>query len=122
MTNLAEVIVTANFEDNLESIRCYFHQHQQASSFDILLDKVFDTIIPNLQTHPMIGLDFLAQTVSSLEESRQVDIIRQRLPQGTSVRQYNDKDFIVLYALQGNQVFLLSIKHQQQMLFDLRQG
>ncbi len=71
----------------------------------------------------MIGFDFLAQTVNTVEEQRQVNIIKAKLAKNTSIRQYNDKDHIVLYTLtttaKRKDVSLLSIKHQQQMAFDL---
>ncbi len=122
--NVVNIKVTNNFEHNLESIRCYFHQHHQTEKFENLLDTLFGKIIPNLQSHPMIGFDFLAQTVNTVEELRQINIIKAKLAKNTSIRQYNDKDHIVLYALtttaKSNEVSLLSIKHQQQMVFDLR--
>ena len=115
------IVITANFEHNLESIRCYFHQHHQ---YEKLIDTLFDKIIPNLQSHPAMGFDFLAQTVNTIEEQRQVEIIKTKLPKNTSIRQYNDKDYIVLYALTNTplnkEISLLSIKDQQQMGFDLQ--
>jgi len=121
--NVVNIKVTGNFDHNLESIRCYFHQHHQTEKYEKLLDTLFDKIIPNLQSHPMIGFDFLAQSVNTVEELRQVSIIKAKLAKNTSIRQYNDKDHIVLYALtttaKSNDVSLLSIKHQQQMTFDL---
>lgn len=120
--NIVNIKVTSNFEHNLESIHCYF-QHHQVEKYEKLLDTLFDKIIPNLQSHPMIGFDFLAQTVNTVEEQRQVNIIKAKLAKNTSIRQYNDKDHIVLYTLtttaKRKDVSLLSIKHQQQMAFDL---
>jgi hypothetical protein len=111
------VIITANFEHNLESIRCYYHQNQpsqQQEKYEKLLDKLFDKIIPNLQLHPSIGFDFLAQTVNTIEEQRQMTIIKTKLPKDTSIRQYNDKNYIILYALtqtsKNQEIALLSIK------------
>lgn len=127
------VIISTNFEHNLESIRCYFHQQYQLEKFELLLDTLFDKIIPNLQLHPLIGFNFLSQTVNTVEELRQNDIIKAKLPHNTSVRQYNDKDYLVLYSLtstksntgknnadKDNSIALLSIKHQQQLYFDLQ--
>jgi plasmid stabilization system protein ParE len=121
---VVNVKVTGNFEHNLESIRCYFHQQHQTEKYQELLDKLFDKIIPNLQSHPMIGFDLLSQTVNTIEEQRQVDIIKTKLAKNTQIRQYNDKDYIVLYTLTNNaknrEIVLLAIKHRQQMVFDLR--
>ena len=113
--------VTGNFEHNLESIRCYFHQQHQTEKYQELLDNLFDKIIPNLQSHPMMGFDLLAQTINTVEEQRQVDIIKTKLAKNTQIRQYNDKDYIVLYTLTKNkEITLLAIKDRQQMVFDLR--
>ncbi len=120
MAQAINIHITANFEHNLASIRCYLHQHYQADQYESLLDTLFDTIIPNLQSHPMIGCDFLAQTATSIEALKQVERIKARLPEGTSIRQYNDQDYLLLYSLHTTEIALLAIKHQQQMLFDLR--
>lgn len=118
------IIITTNFEYNLESIRCYFHQHHEQEKFEHLLDELFDKIIPNVQSHPFIGFNFLTQTVNTVEELRQVDIIKTKLLKNTSIRQYNDKNYLVLYALtdsdKDKNIALLSIKHQQQLYFDLQ--
>ena len=118
------VNITANFEHNLESIRCYFHQHHQQNKYEELIDTLLDKIIPNLKSHPAIGFDFLAQKVNTVEEQRQVKIIKTKLDKKTSIRQYNDKEHIVLYALsitaKNKEIFLLSIKHQQQLIFEFR--
>ncbi len=120
MAQAINVQITANFEHNLESIRCYLHQHHQTDQYENLLDTLFDTIIPNLQSHPKIGFDFLAQTVNSIEELKQVERIKARLPEGTYIRQYNDQDYRLLYSFHTTEIALLSIKHQQQMIYDLR--
>ena len=121
---LVNIKVTGNFDQNLETIRCYFYQQHQTDKYERLLDTILEKIIPNLQSHPMIGFDFLAQTVNTVEEQRQVSIIKTKLPKNTSIRQYNNKNYIVLYALaitaKSKEISLLSIKHQQQMGFDLR--
>lgn len=114
------VLITSNFEHNLESIRCYFHQHNHPEKFDHLLDTLFETIIPNLQSHPMIGFNFLAQKVNSLEELKLTEKIKSPLPDNSSIRQYNDRNYLVLYSLQSTEIILLSIKHRQQMTYDLR--
>jgi hypothetical protein len=122
MTANIKIHITANFENNLESIRCYFQQHTsaQADKFEELLDKLFDTIIPNLQVHPEIGVDFLLQKVNSIEELRQVANIKEKLSANTSIRLYNDRDYKLLYSLQANEIALLSIKHHKQLYFDLK--
>ena len=120
MSNAANVRITKNFEHNLESIRCYLHQQHQSEKYNELLDTLFDTIIPNLQSHPMIGFDFIKQTANSIEELRQVEKIKLSLPKDTSVRQYNDKNYLLLYSLQATEIALLSIKHKQHLNYDLR--
>ncbi len=120
MAQAIDVLITANFEYNLESIRCYLHQHHQEGQYEKLLDTLFDTIIPTLQSHPMIGFDFFVQTVNSIEELRQVERIKAHLPENTSIRQYNDQNYLLLYSLQPTEISLISIKNQRQMIYDLR--
>ena len=120
MAEKVNLSIAANFEKNLQSIRCFYHEQNHPEHYTSLLDRLFDIIIPNLQEHPLIGFDFLAQRVNSIEEQRQVENIKKRLPSNSSIRQYNSQDYILLYSLKDSDLVFLAIKHQRQLYFDLR--
>ncbi len=120
MAKKVNLSITANFEKNLQSIRCFYHELNHPEHYASLLDRLYDIIIPNLQKHPLIGFDFLAQNVNSIEEQQQVENIKKQLQLNTSIRQYNSEEYILLYSLKDSDLVLLAIKHQRQLYFDLR--
>lgn len=110
--------VSANFGHNLEAIEAFFEENEAPQVFETLLDLVFDRLIPNLESHPRLGRDFLAHAPGS-EEGKRLHSRVVKLLQGAELREYLLDDYLVLYALTGADVILLSIKHHRQLSFDL---
>ncbi len=46
--------------------------------------------------------------------------LKQRLGKNTSMREYISGDYLMLYAVRGDDLYLLSIKHHRQLSFDLK--
>jgi ParE toxin of type II toxin-antitoxin system, parDE len=114
------VRITRNFDHNLENIRRYLKEHAASNAFDALLDDLFGTIIPNLESSPALGYDFLARKPESFEGMAQVKAVRAKLGKDATIREYIAGNYLVLYALMGDRVYLLSIKHHRQLSFDLK--
>ncbi len=112
--------ITANFERNLESIRCYFQERTREERFEALLDQIFQVIIPNLERYPLMGTDFLTKSPVSVEALKLYEQVMALLPEGASLRQLFAGDYVVLYLLLDGEILLLSIKHQRQLSFDLK--
>ncbi len=119
MSALLNIRVTANFERNLDEIECFFKKIQQPRQFEVLLDQLFDTIIPNLQHFPLMGKDFLAEPQGSVESTMLLQKIKSRISENASIRQYLSKDYLVLYWLDEQDIALLSIKHHRQLNFNI---
>lgn len=116
----SSVRISANFEQNLESIRCYYLEQDRPERFERLLDLLFDAIVPNLQSFPFVGRDFLKVIPGSLEGLRSLERLTDLLPERASLREYISEDFLVLYLVQDELVTLLAIKHHLQVSFDLK--
>lgn len=114
------VRVTKNFDRNLEDIQLFLTQNQAASAFDSLLNHLFDTVIPNLERFPEIGVDFLAAEPLSVEGQAQRARLHERLGDAV-LRQYIFGDYLLLYVIRGKHILLLSIKHHRQLSFDLKE-
>ncbi|MBK9262356.1 MAG: type II toxin-antitoxin system RelE/ParE family toxin [Polyangiaceae bacterium] len=117
------VHATRNFERNLESIRLFLADLEETEAprtFDRLVEKLLDEVIPNLEQFPRLGVDFLARKSHSLESTLKIKAIQAKLGEGSSIREYIVGDYIVLYAVSTNRVDLLAIKHHRQLSFDLR--
>lgn len=118
-TPKAEVRLSANFEGNLEDIETFLMKIGAPKTYHALLDGLLNQVIPNLEDFPAMGVSFIGRQANSVEVRRALDALRAKLPQGVEVRSYSWADYLVLYSWDGKAVNLLSIKHHQQLSFDL---
>jgi len=113
------LIPTANFEANLDGIERFLAELSDSPSFQRLLDKLFDEVLPNLGAFPSIGLDFFARIPASIE-GRHLHAKIKSIAGNHSVREYIFDDYLLLYNLHGENLYLLAIKHHKQLSFDLK--
>lgn len=118
MNQHAAVYVTQNFENNLDTIQQYFIDNEVPQQFDILIEKLFGTIIPNIETFPGIGKGFLNRQPGSVEGMNILGSIHQFLKGKGDIHEYITGDYLILYALIENNIYLLSSKHHRQLAFD----
>jgi plasmid stabilization system protein ParE len=109
------VELTASFIERLESIEAYLGEAGATQVYDALLDTLRRTVIPNLRRFPRIGRRYLDSPPQSAEAMAQL----AALPPGAadSLREYLHGDYLVLYALTEETVYLLSISHHRQLSF-----
>jgi len=114
----AVVKLTANFEANLASIEAFWIEADALQSYDRLLDSILETVIPNLEQFPEIGRSFLSRQPRSVESQAVVERLKTRIGR-SEIREYLMDDYLILYALNGDAIYLLSVKHHRQLSFDL---
>lgn len=114
---MTKIFVTANFEQNLDEIRLFFMENAIEWHFDILLQKIEDSVVATLVTFPEAGRDFFARYPLSQSGQHQAKILHKKIG-NKNLREYIFDDYIVLYALRQNHIYLLSIKHHRQLAFD----
>lgn len=112
------VKLTANFEANLASIEGFCIEVGAPGLYSTLLDILLESVIPNLERFPAMGQLFLAREARSVESRTIVERLAARVGD-SEIREYVVGDFLVLYALIDDAVYLLSIKHHRQLSFDL---
>ena len=116
------VKITANFERNLEDIDLFQSEREAPHAFDGLLDELLETVIPNLERFPDMGRPFLARQARSVETTNALARLGTKLsaltPDTDSLREYVLKDYLLVYALIGEAIYLLAIRHQRQLSFD----
>ena len=113
--------ITGNFDKNLADIRRFLEEQEAPREFQSLLEQLFETMIPNLERFPEMGVDFLAKVPQSTEGLMRLEILKQRLGRNISLREYISGDYLMLYALRGDNLYLLSIKHHRQLSFNLKE-
>lgn len=116
-SKLAAVKITANFEANLASIEQFWSEADAPLAYFKLINEVLDTVIPNLERHPRMGRSFLTREIHSVEARTIVERLKTRIGRG-EIRETLTSDYLILYALIGDTVYLLSIKHHRQLSFN----
>ena len=118
------VRLTANFERNLADIERFLTEAEAHRAYDVLLDELLDTVIPNLERFPGIGRPFLAHPARSVESSNALEALRAKLlaltPDAEALREYILDHYLVLYAQVGGNLSLLAIRHHRQLSFDFQ--
>lgn len=120
MTRRPTVYATRNFAENLDGIERFLREREAPHAFRALLQRLLETIIPNLQRFPEMGVDFLARRPGSAEGLARIEALRKRLGRGVEFREYIFDEYLLLYAVRDDGIYLLSIKHHLQLSFDLR--
>ncbi|KON79663.1 type II toxin-antitoxin system RelE/ParE family toxin [Azoarcus sp. PA01] len=134
MSSGATVLVTRNFEHNLDEIERFLTEADAGgASFDDLLDMLANVVVPHLERHPDLGRDFLARPALSIEAEARVEKLTRQLSVLTakaderpddqpadrpSLREYVMAHYVVLYVHVGDRVHLLAIRHHRQLSFD----
>jgi len=112
------VIPTINFQRNLDGIQTFLAERDEAIYFQGLLDKLFDKVIPNLEEFPAMGRNFLFGEPASVEGLQLYKRIKLKA-ENASIREYIFNPYLILYAIEEDKLYLLSIKHHAQLSFDL---
>lgn len=110
------VELTDSFLARLHSIEAFLTEAHAALAYDDLLADLRSTVLPNLARFPLMGRRYLDQPPQSVEALAQLG----KLPAGAadSLRVYLHGDYLMLYAVMNEVVYLLSIRHHRQLSFD----
>ena len=119
MARARSVLVTRNFDRNLAAIRDFLLAAGVQAAFGELVERLAAEVIPNLQRFPALGADFLARAPLSADGIALFEKVVKSAGPGSQVRQLIDGDYLILYLVRGDEVFLLSIEHHRQLSFDL---
>ncbi|HUU02229.1 MAG TPA: type II toxin-antitoxin system RelE/ParE family toxin [Myxococcota bacterium] len=120
MSGRCNIRLTRNFEANLEEIERFLAERDARRAFLSLLEELFDTIFPNLRRFPGLGADFLARRSRSAEGLLLHENLAKRMGKSVELREYITGDYLLLYAVRSDDIYMLSIKHHLQLSFDLK--
>lgn len=110
------VELTDSFLARLHSIEAFLTEADAAFAYDDLLAGLRATVVPNLARFPLMGRRYLDQPPQSVEALEHLS----KLPAGAadSLRVYLHGDYLMLYAVMHEVVYLLSIRHHRQLSID----
>ncbi len=114
---------TANFGRNLADIEAFLTEADAPQAFDVLLDDLLNTVIPNLERFPGLGRPFFNRVIGSAEAANAMAALQTKLAStlgssAASLREYVMAHYLVLYVQVDDNIILLSIKHHRQLSFD----
>lgn len=122
---MIHILKTANYSANLDRIEDYWHACQFPLGNDRLLDELADIVVVHLQNHPRLGRNFLQRQTQSVATQARLEKLNALLAtlgtdiERAEIREYVMTDYLLLYALMGNVIYLLAIKHHKQLSFIL---
>ena len=116
---MTTVRFTANFNQNLANTRRFLEAGPGAESFESLVDRIVETIVPNLERFPEMGYDLLARKANSYESIGLTESLKRWTGTAGSIREVVSADHLVLYGLRDDVVYLLSIRHHRQDAYDM---
>jgi hypothetical protein len=113
---LHSVELTDSFLAQLAAIQAFLAEADAAFAYDDLLAGLRATVVPNLARFPLMSRRYLDQPPQSVEALQQW----AKLPAGAvdGLRVLLHGDCLMLYSVLGDVVYLLSIRHHQQLSFD----
>jgi plasmid stabilization system protein ParE len=121
MPGKRKVRFTANFERNLSDLGDFLHEAQAPQAVESLINDLLETVIPNLERFPSLGRNFRDRAGLSVEviaRKAALASLLATLGQDSELREYVMKDHLLLYAVNTDTIFLLSIRHHKQLSFD----
>jgi hypothetical protein len=119
MARARSVLVTRNFDRNLAAIGDFHAAAGASAALGELVGRLASEVIPNLQRFPALGADFLARAPLSADGIALFEKVVKAAAPGSQVRQLIDADYLILYLVRADTVYLLSIMHHRQLSFDL---
>lgn len=112
------VRVARNFQRNLERIETFLESAEVAQEFDNLVKALADDVIPALERFPEIGAEFLGRAPLSAEGRALFAKVVSLLGPDASLRQLVRGDYIVLYVVRKDAIYLVAIRHHRELSFD----
>ncbi len=105
-------------------IEAFWEANHYPQGFDQLVDELNERTIANLQNHPRMGRSFLQRQPTSVRAKASAEQLQAPLrtlntaTHTADIREYVMTDYLLLYALTGDTIDLLAIKHHKQLSFN----
>jgi len=111
------VVLGAAYECALDEAVDYLLGVGAQTAAQQLLDEAYDVLPQRLAQLPHIGRAFVAQHPEAADVRSVWAAVCELLGQDIELREYVFGDYLVLYAIQGNTLHLLTLRHHRQSGF-----
>jgi plasmid stabilization system protein ParE len=113
------VVVHSAYERKVDEELDYLIENGAFGAAQRLLNQAYDDLPDLLMKFPRIGRDFLARNPEAPEARSAWNKTREFLGDDIELREYLLGDYLVLYALHGKTIHLLTMRHHRQAGFDV---
>lgn len=113
------IAFAASFERNLDAVRSFLEQNDAPPNvYDELVDAIVERLIPLLEDHPRAGRDWLLNPPPTESGQLLQRRVLAKLGGRCELREFVLDPLLVLYAIEGNSVTLLAVRHHRQLGFE----
>lgn len=114
------IVELPNFGSNLNHIEEFWNLCQVPRNYLQLLDAIANDLYSKIGTFPHIGRRFLNSANETLQIQKRVRRLLEQAKatlNGIEIREYLLDDYLVLYGVDADRVYLIAIKHHKQAGF-----
>lgn len=111
------VVIYPAFEQALSAAQDFLIQNDALPAAQRLLDGALDELPELLAQFPRMGREFLARNPETPQVAAVQGQARALLDTDIELREFIMDDYLVLYAIKGQTVSLLSLRHHRQSTF-----
>ncbi len=121
-STMISVIAVPNFTQNLAMIAQFWTICQVPKQHLKLLGIIANTLYPNLESFPLIERVFtIDNPQDAYIQARALDLLARAKAtlNGVEIREYVLDDYLVLYGVDAQRIYLIAIKHHKQAGFSV---
>jgi hypothetical protein len=111
-------IFTENFSANLADIESFLEE-EGSGYFRQFFQRLVDEVVPTVCRFPLSGRSFLERAIVSAQALHTAERMKGFLQEGDDLREFIQGEYLLLYLVRGNRIVFLSVKHHQQLSYDL---
>ncbi len=112
------VINRHTFEHALDRALAYLWKNDANAAAQALVDSVLTRLPQRLSRFPRMGRDYLGRNPETPEVLAALEQVRILLGADIELREVILDDYLALYAIHGETVHLLTLRHHRQSGFD----
>ena len=113
---------TTKFGRTLDAALAFLVEKDAPRAAARLQESVLLRLPELLRRHPRMGRDFMLRAPGSIEAEAIYQQAASLLGSITELREYILGDYLVLYAIEGSDVYLIAIRHHRQNAWLLHEG
>jgi hypothetical protein len=116
------IVELPNFGNNLDHIRDFWTICQVPKNYVKLMTAVTNEVYQTLVSFPQVGRQFVVSAPEDAHiQTRALELLARAKAtlSGIEIREYILDDYLVLYGVDAQRIYLIAIKHHKQAGFSV---